>query len=107
MMGSVGAITTNVVHWDASRTQRCTFIKADASAAASAAVVLTEALGGDGASAARAASDMGVPSDRLRKVGVGGKGAGRGCKKRRRGQATKENQPMTSRREQTRNNSSK
>lgn len=85
MMGSVGAITTNVVHWDASRTQRCTFIKADASAAASAAVVLTEALGGDGASAARAASDMGVPSDRLRKVGVGGKGAGRGCKKRRRG----------------------
>lgn len=79
MMGSVGAITTKVVHWEASRTQRCTFIKADASAAASAAVELTEALGGDGASAARAASDMGVPSDRLRNVGAGGKGADRGC----------------------------
>lgn len=77
-MGSVGAITTNVLHWEASRTQRCTFIKADASAAASAAVELTEALGGEGASAARAASDIGVPSDRLRKVGAGGKGAGRG-----------------------------
>lgn len=84
MMGSVGAITTNVLHWEASRTQRCTFIKADASAAASAAVELTEALGGEGASAARAASDIGVPSDRLRKVGAGGKGAGRGCKGQRR-----------------------